>query len=376
MEFSWPEAILKSFEIIEKVGEGSFGYVYKAKKQTGSYVAIKIIKPTCSTNRTLKELQILHKVENHRAVIKMLACHRHLDKTFIFFPFIDSEKFSNVYRSFTLKDTQLYMFNLLDALAYIHSKQIVHRDVKPNNFLFNRKLKQFCLIDFGLSQDLSFTSSALDNKGSKSIPNNSHTGRSRIEHCMHSYEYVCDICMSRLKPEAKRSGTSGYRAPEILMKYENQGPEIDVWSVGVILLTLLSGRYPFFKAKDDLNALEQIIQIFGIDAIKTAGSDIGKIVNRSSSNDIYFHINYRNSDCILNNDHKNNGHLIMRNLCKDLRANSCDSEPEPFPSPKMQSCPLLCCASIDIFRLLARLLTPSAINRPSAKDLLLDKFFS
>ena len=74
---------------------------------------------------------------------------------------------------------------------------------------------------------------------------------------------------------APRAGTPGFRAPEVLLKYPHQTTAVDVWSAGVIFLCILSGRYPFFKAHDDMSALAQIVSLMGsretIDAARTFG---------------------------------------------------------------------------------------------------------
>jgi hypothetical protein len=49
-----------------------------------------------------------------------------------------------------------------------------------------------------------------------------------------------------------------------------------MWSAGVILLSLLSGRYPFFKAQDDLSALAQLISVFGTDVMQKAALTFGR----------------------------------------------------------------------------------------------------
>ena len=52
---------------------------------------------------------------------------------------------------------------------------------------------------------------------------------------------------------------------------------MDIWSAGVILLSVLSGRYPFFKALDDMTALAQIVSLFGSDDVKRTANELGKI---------------------------------------------------------------------------------------------------
>ncbi|KAF9135831.1 hypothetical protein BGW39_011420 [Mortierella sp. 14UC] len=60
-----------------------------------------------------------------------------------------------------------------------------------------------------------------------------------------------------------RAGTRGFRAPEILFRHVEQTVALDIWSVGVILLCFLSGRFPFFHSDDDLEALLEIAVVFG-----------------------------------------------------------------------------------------------------------------
>nr|XP_056700906.1 cell division cycle 7-related protein kinase [Euleptes europaea] len=89
---------------------------------------------------------------------------------------------------------------------------------------------------------------------------------------------VCSICLSRRQQVAPRAGTPGFRAPEVLTKCPTQTTAIDMWAAGIVFLSLLSGRYPFYKASDDLTALAQIMTIRGsketIQAAKTFGKSI------------------------------------------------------------------------------------------------------
>jgi len=68
---------------------------------------------------------------------------------------------------------------------------------------------------------------------------------------------------ARPTKRANRAGTRGFRAPEIIFKCAEQSTKIDVWSAGVILLSILTKRFPFFNSLDDTEALIETATIFG-----------------------------------------------------------------------------------------------------------------
>ena len=68
---------------------------------------------------------------------------------------------------------------------------------------------------------------------------------------------------TRNSRRANRAGTRGFRAPEVLLKCTSQTTKIDIWSAGVILLTILSKRFPFFNSADDVEAMIEIATICG-----------------------------------------------------------------------------------------------------------------
>ncbi len=80
----------------------------------------------------------------------------------------------------------------------------------------------------------------------------------------------------RAPMKASRAGTRGFRAPEVLFKCANQSTALDIWSAGVILLTLLTRRYPFFQSSDDLDAILEIACIFGQEEMTSAASFYGR----------------------------------------------------------------------------------------------------
>lgn len=192
-----------------------------------------------------------------------------------------------------------YIYQLLNALACVHSLQIIHRDIKPSNFLYSRRLKLGKLIDFGLAQ---FIKSQNYVPPVKVQPTKSQAACSKK--CTHNFRSVCTDCITKPDKRVPRAGTPGYRAPEVLLGYYKQTGAIDMWSTGVILLSLVSKRYPFFRSKNDLLALTEIISLFGTHKCVKAANDIG----------ISLHVS------------ENCSGISLKNICKESRLNELTSE--------------------------------------------------
>ncbi|XP_064004053.1 cell division cycle 7-related protein kinase isoform X1 [Pogoniulus pusillus] len=394
--------LVNVFKIKEKIGEGTFSSVYlaTAQLQTGyeEKMALKHLIPTSHPLRIAAELQCLTVAGGQDNVMGVKYCFRKNDHVVIVMPYLEHESFLDILNSLSFEEVREYMFNLFKALRRIHHFGIVHRDVKPSNFLYNRQLKEYALVDFGLAQgtpdtkiELLKTAHSEDQQGS-CLQNNptiplgnrvsvnvtvpkqisqqsaskpadkkfiSHSkiqikeGREGKEGSVHhsvqrsvfgernfnvysstyqqnsstkvikhskmidvssrklltkkkiistktlsngtarkaasgcslnlicdcyATDKVCSVCLSRCQQVAPRAGTPGFRAPEVLTKCPTQTTAIDMWSAGIIFLSLLSGRYPFYKASDDLTALAQIMTVRGsretIQAAKTFGKSV------------------------------------------------------------------------------------------------------
>jgi cell division control protein 7 len=71
------------------------------------------------------------------------------------------------------------------------------------------------------------------------------------------------------------AGTRGFRAPEVLLRCVHQSSAVDVWSAGVVLLSLLSGSFPFFVSNDDGSALVEIGLVIGMARLQRVATSLG-----------------------------------------------------------------------------------------------------
>lgn len=233
----------------------------RSKSRRPRYVAVKKIYVTSSPMRIFNELELLHDLRGSDSVCPLITAFRHLDQVVAVLPYCQHEDFRDYYRDMDVDGMRIYMRSLITALQAVHHKRILHRDIKPTNFLYNPQYRRGVLVDFGLAE----------REGTDWHPCactlSPEDRRYRINHSVYSQTQERAPCYpkndTRSSRRANRAGTRGFRAPEVLLKCTQQNTSIDMWSAGVILLTLLSRRFPFFHSADDIDALLEITTIFG-----------------------------------------------------------------------------------------------------------------
>ncbi len=237
----------------------------QARRRKPKYVAIKKIYVTSSPSRILNEVELLHDLRGCRSVCPLITAFRWTDQVVAILPYFRHSDFREYFRNMTVPDIAIYLRSLFTALASVHSRNILHRDIKPTNFLYDPATRRGVLVDFGLAE----------REGSDCKPCLCHDDpaarKARLRPLISGKMkegYLRDD--TRPSRRANRAGTRGFRAPEVLFKCTEQSTKIDIWSAGVILLTILSRRFPFFNSADDVEALIEIATIFGRQRIQAA----------------------------------------------------------------------------------------------------------
>jgi len=201
----------KKYEKGKFLGKGGFAKCYELKDtKTGEIVAGKIVPKSMLTKSHQKDKMAqeirLHKIVKHQFIVKLFSYFEDSNFVYVILELCRKKSLMELHKrrqAITEPETRYFMRQMLLGCEYLHSNKIIHRDLKLGNVFLNDDL-EIKIGDFGLATKVDF-----DGEKKKTL-----------------------------------CGTPNYSAPEVLGK-KGHSYEVDVWSLGCILYTLLVGKPPF-----------------------------------------------------------------------------------------------------------------------------------
>merc|ERR1719160_1308775 len=214
--------------MLEKIGEGTYGTVYKAThKKTGQRVAIKKIRVEHEEegvpSTAIREISLLKECE-HPNVVSLIEVCSSTNALHLVFECLDMDVRMYLKKNGAFKGTDLKnsAFQCFKAIEFCHEHRILHRDLKPQNVLIDCQSKCLKLADFGLARAFQ-------------IPLRAYT-----------HEVV----------------TLWYRAPEILLGQAKYATPMDIWSLGCIVTEMATAQ-ALFPGDSEIDTIFKIFQKLG-----------------------------------------------------------------------------------------------------------------
>eukprot|EP00824_Muranothrix_gubernata_P019246 TRINITY_DN38838_c0_g1_i1.p1 TRINITY_DN38838_c0_g1~~TRINITY_DN38838_c0_g1_i1.p1 ORF type:complete len:322 (-),score=80.93 TRINITY_DN38838_c0_g1_i1:82-990(-) len=224
-------AVYERYQRIEKIGEGTYGVVYKARdRETQEIIALKKIRLEAEDegvpSTAIREISLLKELQ-HANIVRLIDVIHSDNKLYLVFEFLEfdlkryMDEICQQGKGLPMPLVKSYLYQMLLGLAFCHTHRVFHRDLKPQNLLIDRRgfIK---LADFGLSRAFG-------------IPVRTYT-----------HEVV----------------TLWYRAPELLLGTRHYSTPIDMWSVGCIFAEMVS-RHPLFPGDSEIDSLFHIFRLLG-----------------------------------------------------------------------------------------------------------------
>lgn len=226
---------MENYQKIEKLGEGTYGVVYKCKnKEKGNFVALKRIRLESEEEgvpcTAIREISLLKELD-HPNIVRLNDVVHEEKKLTLVFEYLDEDLKKYIDENggqIPLETTKYFLYQLLVGVSFCHERKVLHRDLKPQNLLINKDTLQLKLADFGLARAFGVPVRNFSN------------------------EVV----------------TLWYRAPDVLLGSRKYSTPIDIWSAGCIFGEMMTGK-PMFPGSNESDELRLIFKALGTPTEKT-----------------------------------------------------------------------------------------------------------
>ncbi|XP_037957701.1 cyclin-dependent kinase 1-like [Teleopsis dalmanni] len=218
---------MENYQKIEKIGEGTYGVVYKGKNlSTGQLVAMKKIRLASDNegvpSTAIREISLLKELV-HPNIVCLKDVIMEENRLYLIFEYLsmDFRKYLDCFAPEMYIDKELvrnFLFQITSAILFCHQRRVLHRDLKPQNLLVDKR-GVIKVADFGLGRSLG-------------VPVRIYT-----------HEIV----------------TLWYRSPEILLGSPRYACPVDIWSIGCIFAEMAS-RKPLFQGDSEIDQLFRIFR--------------------------------------------------------------------------------------------------------------------
>ncbi|KAF9328311.1 Suppressor of Sensor Kinase (SLN1) [Podila minutissima] len=214
------------YQMAKYVGSGTFGTVYLATNLvTGELMAVKEIRfqnASMSLFKSIRDEMKVMKMMHHPNIVQYDSIEVHRHKVLIFMEYCQGGSLADLLEHGRIEDEKVikvYTYQMLKGLAYLHGKNVVHRDVKPDNVLLDH-FGNIKFVDFGAAKILA------KNQRTRTM------GRAA--------ESIAVGAANSL------NGTPMYMAPEVIKNGEKgRKGSMDIWSLGCCVLEMATGRRPW-----------------------------------------------------------------------------------------------------------------------------------
>lgn len=271
MEHQQPQQSLSTYEKLGRIGEGTYGVVYRARdKKTNEIVALKKVRMDREKDgvpiTTLREVRILQHCCSHENIVHLMRVVQgnQLNNVFLVFEYCEHDLASlldNMRQPFLESESKCLIVQLLKAVEYLHDRWIMHRDLKLSNLLLNNR-GELKLCDFGLARSFEPVREGEEDEeeedGERDVAegkdrddrDDDQNGRKRRRRGKRQICYTPKVV------------TLWYRAPEVLFGDDAYTASIDIWAAGCVLAEFLK-HDPLFPGKTEVTQLELIFKLLG-----------------------------------------------------------------------------------------------------------------